>query len=77
MSNDLVLNALPKGKADKIARLIHEGIRFYSNSPNPQTGYARPPVGQAAADPLQVLQLRYARGEISQQQYEEMKRTLE
>lgn len=76
MSNDLVLNALPKGKADKIARLIHEGIRFYSNSPDPRTGYTRPSAGQAADDPLKVLQLRYARGEISQQQYEEMRRTL-
>ena len=77
MSNDLVLNALPKGKADKIARIIHEGIRFYSNNPNPQTGYARPSFGQAADDPLKVLQLRYARGEISQEQYEEMKKVLE
>jgi hypothetical protein len=77
MSNDLVLTALPKGKADKIARLIHEGIRFYSNSPDPQTGYARPSAGQAADDPLKVLQLRYARGEITQQQYEEMRRTLQ
>ena len=76
MSNDLVLTALPKGKADKIARLIHEGIRFYSNSPNPQTGYARPSAGQAADDPLKVLQLRYARGEISQEQYEYMRRML-
>ncbi|NLL90735.1 MAG: hypothetical protein GX226_06540 [Dehalococcoidales bacterium] len=76
MGNDLVLTALPKGKADNIARIIHEGIRFYSNNPNPQTGYT-PQAGQATDDPLKVLQLRYARGEINQQQYEEMRKTLE
>ena len=51
-------------------------VSVYSNNPNPQTGYT-PQAGQAADDPLKVLQLRYARGEINQQQYEEMRKTLE
>jgi hypothetical protein len=72
MSNDLVIDSLPKGKTDNIARIIHEGIRKMSSG-NPVNVS---PVNQND-DPLTVLKLRYARGEISQQQYEEMKRVLE
>lgn len=76
MSNNLVLDALPKGKADEIARIIHEGIKLYSNNPDPHVASARPSFEQPADDPLDVLKMRYARGEISQQQYEEMKQIL-
>ncbi|MDD4924550.1 MAG: PH domain-containing protein [Dehalococcoidales bacterium] len=77
MSNDLVIDSLPKGKADRVARIIHEGIRQLGNGIQP--GTVNPAAGIEAdnEDPLRVLKLRYARGEISQQQYEEMKRTLE
>ncbi len=76
MSNDLVLDSLPKGKTDKIARIIHEGIRLYSNNPDPKTTNARPSSGQPVGDPLNVLKMRYARGEITQQEYEEMRQLL-
>jgi hypothetical protein len=75
MSNDLVINSLPKGKTDKIARIIHEGIRKMSSGGRPDA--VNVPQGSQSDDPLTVLKLRYARGEIDQQQYEEMKRVLE
>jgi hypothetical protein len=74
MSNDLVIDSLPKGKTDKIARIIHEGIRQMSTSGRPDA--INTPQGKQNDDPLTVLKLRYARGEIDQQQYEEMKKVL-
>lgn len=75
MSNDLVIDSLPKGKTDKIARIIHEGIRQMSSGGRPDA--VKAPQGNQSDDPLTILKLRYARGEIDQQQYEEMKKVLE
>ncbi len=76
MSNDLIIDSLPKGKADRVARIIHEGIRQLGNGAQP--GMTNVPTGieTNSDDPLKVLKLRYARGEISQEQYEEMRRIL-
>ena len=77
MSEDLVLDKLLKGQADYISRVIQENVRRMSGaatSPittNQQTPLASP------EDPLQVLKLRFARGEITKEQFEEMKRALE
>jgi hypothetical protein len=77
MSEDLILDKLLKGDADYISRAIQENLRRMSGataSPvttNQQTPPAPPD------DPLQVLKLRFARGEITKEQFEEMKRALE
>jgi hypothetical protein len=77
MSEDLILDKLLKGDADYISRAIQENLRRMSSataSPvttNQQTPPAPPD------DPLQVLKLRFARGEITKEQFEEMKRALE
>jgi hypothetical protein len=77
MSEDLVLDKLLKGQADYISRVIQENLRRMSGtttSPvatNQQASVAPP------EDPLQVLKLRFARGEITKEQFEEMKRALE
>ena len=77
MSNDLVIDSLPKGKTDRIAGIIHEGIRRMGSGMQP--GMPDVPTDNEidSEDPLNVLKLRYARGEINQQQYEEMKKVLE
>jgi hypothetical protein len=77
MSEDLVLDKLLKGRADYISRVIQENLRRISSAPaslvttNQQTALTSP------EDPLQVLKLRFARGEITKEQFEEMKRVLE
>ncbi len=77
MSADLVLDNLPKGKADYLTRLIQENLNRTSAAstspaaPGQQTGSTQP------EDPLQILKLRFAKGEITKEQYEEMKRALE
>jgi hypothetical protein len=77
MSNDLVLGNLPKGSVDKIARVVHEGIRRYGSGE--KTGPTTPTsvVESQEDDPLKVLKLRYAKGEISTEEFEEKKRLLE
>jgi len=77
MSNDLIIDSLPKGKTDRMAGVIHEGIRRMGSSGRPDMADDPPAIETDNNDPLNVLKLRYARGEIDQQQYEEMKRTLE
>lgn len=77
MSEDLILDNLPAGQVDYVFRLIQENLRRMSSAPtsvvttNQQTPLIAP------EDPLQVLKLRFARGEITKEQFEEMKRMLE
>ena len=77
MSNDLVIDSLPKGKTDQVAGIIHEGIRRLGSGMHPGDTDVSADTEKDSEDPLNVLKLRYARGEISQQQYEEMKKVLE
>jgi len=77
MSEDLILDKLLKGQADYISRVIQERLGRMSSAAkfpvatNQQVSLAPP------EDPLQVLKLRFARGEITKEQFEEMKRALE
>ena len=77
MSEDLILDKLSKGRADYISKVIQENLRRISSTSaslvttNQQTRLTSP------EDPLQVLKLRFARGEITKEQFEEMKRVLE
>jgi len=77
MSEDLILDKLLKGQADYISRVIQENLgRMSSASKSPvTTNQQTPPT--SPEDPLQVLKLRFARGEITKEQFEEMKRALE
>jgi len=77
MSEDLVLDNLPARQVDYVFRLIQENLRrMSSTSVSPvTTNQQTPPT--ATEDPLQVLKLRFARGEITREEFEEMKRVLE
>jgi hypothetical protein len=77
MSQDLILDNLPAGKVDYVFRLIQENLkRMGSASVSPATTSQQTPPGPPE-DPLQVLKLRFARGEITREEFEEMKRVLE
>jgi hypothetical protein len=77
MSEDLILDNLPRSRADYISRVIQENLRRMSSGPtSPVTTNQRTPL-TSPEDPLQVLKLRFARGEITKEQFEEMKSALE
>ena len=76
MSEDLVLDNLPKGQVDYISRIVQENLRRIS-APSSQITKNQYPMPPTSEDPLQVLRLRYAKGEITKEQFEEMKRALE
>jgi hypothetical protein len=77
MSEDLILDNLPEGQVDYIFRLIQENLRRISSEiTSPGTTGQRTPL-TSPEDPLQVLKLRFARGEITKEEFEEMKKVLE
>ena len=77
MSQDLILDKLLKDQADYISRVIQENLRRISGATiSPGTTNQQTPVA-SSEDPLQVLRLRFARGEITREKFEEMKRALE
>jgi len=77
MSEDLILDNLPEGQVDYIFRLIQENLRrIGSATASPVTADQQTPL-TSSEDPLQVLKLRFARGEITKEQFEEMKKVLE
>ena len=77
MSQDLILDKLLKDQADYISRVIQQNLRGISGATTSEvtTNQQTPPT--SPEDPLQVLKLRFARGEITKEQLEEMKRALE
>lgn len=77
MSEDLILDNLPVGRLDYIFRLIQENLRRIGSATTSPvtTDWQTPP--KSSEDPLQVLKLRFARGEITREQFEEMKKVLE
>ena len=77
MSEDLILDNLPAGQVDYISRVIQENLRRLSSAAtSPVTTNQRSSL-TSPEDPLQVLKLRFARGEITKEQFEEMKRALQ
>ena len=73
MSDDLVIENLPKGQMDTITKSVNEAIRRARSA-------AAPPHVAASApteDPLKVLKVRLVKGEITKEQFEEMKKLLE
>ena len=77
MSEDLILDNLPAGQVDYVFRLIQENLRRMSSAPTSVVTTNQQTPLTAPEDPLQVLKLRFARGEITKEQFEEMKRVLE
>jgi hypothetical protein len=77
MSEDLILDNLPRGRADYISRVIQENLRRIGGAQaSPLTANRQTPPA-SPEDPLQVLRLRFARGEITKEQFDEMKKALE
>jgi hypothetical protein len=77
MSADLILDNLPKGHADYISRVIQENLARVSSAAKSAATASQQTPPTRPEDALQVLKLRFARGEITKEQFEEMKKTLE
>jgi hypothetical protein len=77
MSEDLILDNLPRGQADYISRVIQENLRRIGGTTTSLVATNQRAPLTSPEDPLQVLKLRFARGEITKEQFEEMKRALE
>jgi hypothetical protein len=70
MSEELILDNLPKGSMETISKAVEENIRRV------RSGIVSQPTSQSE-NALEVLKLRFARGEITREQFEEMKRFLD
>jgi hypothetical protein len=71
LSESLILNSLPKGRMNDVSRAVEENIR------RARGGIATPPAVTPPQDAMEILRQRFARGEITKEQFEEMKRTLQ
>ena len=72
MSDTIILDNLPKSRIDYISRVVQENIRL-THSPEESQRLD----SASFEDPLNIIKLRFARGEITREQYEEMKAALE
>lgn len=63
------IDAIPKEKAARIVAVINEGIR------NAQ--FQTTQTGQNTQDPLTILKIRLAKGEITKKEYDELKKEFE
>jgi hypothetical protein len=77
MSEDLTLDNLPKGQVDYISRLVQENLRRMSSAASSLVTMNQQIPLTPSEDPLQVLKLRFAKGEITKEQFEEMKKMLD
>lgn len=71
--NQKKIQAIPKKKASEIVGIINEYVR-HSQDMNVTVPTV---VSKEEDDPLKILKIRFAKGEISKEDYEEMKSTLE
>ena len=76
MSDDLILDGLPKNKIDIISRIINEGIRR-ADSPESKPQIVQQTTVSESEDPIRLLKIRLAKGDITKEEYEEMKQILE
>jgi len=72
--NKKKIKAIPKKKASEILAIINEYIRQAQdvNNPPKQTN-----IQNSDDDPLKILKVRFAKGEISKEEYDEIKSSLE
>jgi hypothetical protein len=77
MSEDLILNNLRNNQVDSLCRIIEENLRRISSYQYPQVPTYQGTALPSSEDPLQVLRMRFAKGELTQKQFEEMKKQLE
>jgi hypothetical protein len=71
LSESLILDSMPKGRMNDVSRAVEERIRRARGGAT-ATFASIPP-----QDAMEVLRIRFARGEITKEQFEEMKHTLE
>jgi hypothetical protein len=77
MSDDLILDGLRRDKIDIISRVINEGIRRTDSSDIQAQKVNQRTILSESEDPIKLLKIRLARGEITKDEYEDMKRLLE
>jgi hypothetical protein len=71
-SESLILDNFPNGSMNGISKAVEENIGRVRGSTT-----ARPVQMNSSQDALATLKMRFARGEITKEQFEEMRRTLE
>jgi len=74
MSDEIHFDNIPKGSVDKVYRQIQENIRNAQAPLQAQVKQASAETGED--DPLKLLKLRFVKGEITKDEYEEMKEML-
>lgn len=72
LSESLILDNLPKGSMNGISRTIGENIGRVRGGTT-----AKVAAPETSQDALATLKMRFARGEITKEQFEEMRHTLE
>ena len=81
LSYDLILKAIPKAEAPKISSTIQKGIdgRFHGLDGKESRIYRNPrkvDVGSENQDLLKILKYRYVKGEITNEEYERIKKDI-
>ncbi len=76
MSEDLVLHNLRTSQVDYLSRVIGENLRRNNVIQPPQYASFQQASFSSAEDPMHVLRMRYAKGELTQEQFEDMKKKL-
>ena len=71
-SESLILDNLPKGSMNGISKAVEENIGKVRGSAT-----TRPAQMNSSQDALATLKMRFAKGEITKEQFEEMRHTLE
>lgn len=77
MSEDLILDNLRTNQVDYLSRVVGENISRVSAIQPPQYAPPQRTSISSSEDPLQILRMRFAKGELTQEQFEEMKNQLE
>jgi hypothetical protein len=72
LSQNLVLDNLPKSSMNSLSKAVGENINRVRGGTPPKPG-----LSDSSQDALGILKVRFARGEITKEQYEEMRHTLE
>ena len=73
MSDNLVIDNLPKGQMDVITKSVNEAIRRARSPASISHSAASVPT----EDPIKLLKVRLAKGEITKEQFEEMRKLIE